>query len=72
MESESAANHPGYHTGDHAQLRANRLALRNQDKLSAELMLNKKLVNYVYSFTKVLASPDPGADFEVVSQYIKI
>ena len=71
VESESVANHSGYHTGDYSWLRANQLALRNQNNLSAEMMLNnvKKLVNYVYSFTKVLASPDPGADFEVVKMW---
>ena len=48
------------------------LAIQNQSNLSAEMMLNnvKKLVNYVYSFTKVLASPDPGADFEVVKMWL--
>ena len=71
VDSESMANHPGYQTDDYAQLRANRLAVRNRDNLSAEMMLNnvRKLVNYVYSFTKVLASPDPGADFEVVKMW---
>ena len=71
VDSESMASHPGYQTDDYAQLRANQLAVRNRDNLSAEIVLNnvKKLVNYVYSFTKVLASPDPGADFEVVKMW---
>ena len=68
VENESTVNQPGYYTGDHARLRANMLAVRNQNNLSAEMMLNnvRKLVNYIYSFTKVLASPNPGARFEVV------
>ena len=71
VESESTVNHPGYHTSDYARFRANMLATRNQSNLSAEMMLNnvKKLVNYMYSFTKVLASPNPGADFEVVKMW---
>ena len=69
--SESTVNHSGYHTSDYARLRANMLATRNQNNLSAEMMLNnvKKLVNYMYSFTKVLASPNPGDDFEVVKMW---
>ena len=61
VENESTVNHPGYHTSDYARLRANMLAIRNQSNLSAEMVLNnvKKLVNYIYSFTKVLASPNP-------------
>ena len=60
----STTNHPGYWTADYAQHRA----VRNQSNLSAEVLLNhvKKLVNYLYGFAKVLASPDPGAEFEVV------
>ena len=71
VESKSTVNHPGYHTSDYARLRANMLAIRNQSNLSAEMMLNnvKRLVNYMYSFTKVLASPNPGADFEVVKMW---
>ena len=40
----------------------------NENNLSAEVMLNhvQKLLKYLYSFAKVLASPDPGAEFEVV------
>ena len=70
-ESESTANHSGYHTDKYARFRANQLALRGQSNLSAEMLLNnvQKLVNYVYSFTKVLASPDPGADFEVIKMW---
>ena len=70
-ESESAAIHSGYHTDEYARLRANQLALQGQINLSAEMLLNsvQRLVNYVYSFTKVLASPDPGADFEVVKMW---
>ena len=65
---ESTANHPGYQTAGYAQHRADKLAVRNKGNLSAEVMLNhvKKLVNYLYGLTKVLASPDPGAEFEVV------
>ena len=65
---ESTANHPGYQTAGYAQHRADKLAVRNKDNLSAEVMLNhvKKLVNYLYGFAKVLASPDPRAEFEVV------
>jgi len=68
VENKSTVNQPGYYTSDHARVRANLLAVRNQNNLSAEMMLNnvKKLVNYTYSFTKILASPDPGAKFEVV------
>ena len=68
VENESTVNHPGYHTSDYARLRANMLAIRNQNNLSAEMMLNivKKLVNYLYGFTKVLASPNRGAKFDVV------
>ena len=71
VDSESTANHPGYQTGDYAQYRADKLAVRNRDNLSAEVMLNhvKKLVNYIYGFAKVLASPDPGAEFEVVRMW---
>ena len=34
-------------------------------------MLNhvKKLINYLYGFTRILASPDPGAKFEVVKAW---
>ena len=69
--SGPTVDHPGYHTSDYARLRANMLAIRNQNHLSAEMMLNhvKKLVNYMYSFAKVLASPDPGAEFEVVRMW---
>ena len=58
VESESASNHSGYHTAEYARLRANQLALRGQSNLSAEMLLNnvKKLVNYVYCFTKVSRS----------------
>jgi len=68
VENKSTVNQPGYYTSDHTKVRANLLAVRNQNNLSAEMMLNnvKKLVNYTYSFTKILASPDPGAKFEVV------
>ena len=68
---ESTANHPGYHTAGYAQHRADKLAVRNKDNLSAEVMLNhvKKLLNYLYGLTKVLASPDPGAEFEVVRMW---
>ena len=68
---ESTANHPGYQTVDYAQHRADKLAVRNKGNLSAEVMLNhvKKLVNYLYGFTKVLAFPDPGAEFEVVRMW---
>ena len=68
---ESTANHPGYQTVDYAQHRADKLAVRNKGNLSAEVMLNhvKKLVNYLYGFTKVLAFPGPGAEFEVVRMW---
>ena len=68
---ESTANHPGYQTAGYAQHRADKLAVRNKDNLSAEVMLNhvRKLVNYLYGLTKVLASPDPGAEFEVVKMW---
>ena len=70
-ESESAANHSGYHTDEYARLRANQLALRGQSNLSAEMLLNsvQRLVNYLYSFSKVLASPDPGANFDVIKMW---
>ena len=65
---EAAMNHPGYKTTEYLQTRADKLAVRNKDNLSAEVMLNhvKKLINYLYGFTRILASPDPGAKFEVV------
>ena len=71
VASESTANHPGYQTVDYAQHRADKLAVRNKGNLSAEVMLNhvNKLVNYLYGFAKVLASPDPGAEFEVVRMW---
>ena len=58
---ESVGTHPGYNTAEYAQIRADKLAVRNKGNLSAEVMLNyvKQLVNYLYSFTKILASPDP-------------
>ena len=37
---ESTANHPGYQTAGYAQHRADKLAVRNKDNLSAEVMLN--------------------------------
>ena len=35
------------------------------------MLLNdvKKLINYVYGFTWVLASPNPGKDFDVVKMW---
>jgi hypothetical protein len=68
---ESDANHPGYHTVSYAQHRADKLAVMNKDNLSAEAMLNhvQRLLKYLYSFTRVLASPDPGAGFEVVKMW---
>ena len=68
---ESAGTHPGYHTAEYAQLRADKLAVRNRDNLSAEVMVNyvKQLVNYLYSFTKILASSDPGAKSEVIKTW---
>ena len=68
---EATVNHPGYQTVGYAQHRADKLAVRNKDNLSAEVMLNhvKKLINYLYGFTKILASPDPGAKFEVVKAW---
>ena len=71
LEGEAPVDHPGYHTVDQARLRANWLAIMNQANLSAEMVLNhvKRLINYLYSFTKLLASPDPGADFKVVKMW---
>ena len=68
---ESVGTHPGYNTAEYAQIRANKLAVRNKGNLSAEVMLNyvKKLVNYLYSFTKILASPDPGTKSEVIKTW---
>ena len=68
---ESAGNHPGYHTAEYAQPRADKLPVRNRDNLSAEVMVKyvKQLVNYLYSFTKILASPDPGAKSEVIKTW---
>ena len=65
---ESDPNHPGYHTVSYAQHRADKLAIMNQDNLSAEAMLNhvQKLLKYLYSFARVLASADPGAELEIV------
>jgi len=67
VDRETAQNPPGYHTTEYAQLRANKLALRDASNLSAELLLSelKKLANYLYSFAKVLASPEPGSNFDV-------
>ena len=68
---ESAGTHPGYHTAKYAQLRAEKLAVRNKNNLSAEVMVNHviQLVNYLYSFTRILASADPGAKAEVVKTW---
>ena len=68
---ESDSNRPGYHTVSYAQHRADKLAVMNKDNLSAEVMLNyvQKLLKYLYSFARVLASPDPGAEFEVVRMW---
>ena len=68
---ESVGTHPGYHTAEYAQIRADKLAVRNKSNLSAEVMLNyvKQLVNYLYSFTKILASPDPGTKSEVIKTW---
>ena len=65
VEPEPTAEHPGYYTVSYAQHRADKLAIRNENNLSAEVMLShvQKLLN---SFARVLASPDPGAEFEVV------
>jgi len=65
---ESKANHPGYHTVSYAQHRADKLAVMNKNNLSAEAMLNhvQRLLKYLYSLTRVLASPDPGSELEVV------
>ena len=63
---ESVGTHPGYNTAEYAQIRADKLAVRNQGNLSAEVMLNyvKKLVNYLYSFTYTrywrLLIPEPN------------
>ena len=68
---ESVGTHPGYSTAEYAQIRADKLAIRNQGNLSVEVMLNyvKKLMNYLYSFTKVLASADPGTKSEVIKTW---
>ena len=68
---ESAGTHPGYHTAEYAQLQADKLAVRNKNNLSAEVMVNyvKHLVNYLYSFIKILASSDPGAKSEVIKTW---
>ena len=59
------------HTAEYAQLRAEKLAVRNKNNLSAEVMVNHviQLVNYLYSFTRILASADPGAKVEVVKTW---
>ena len=68
---ESAGTHPGYHTAEYAQLRADKLAVRNKNNLSAEVMVNyvKQLVNYLYCFIRILASADPGAKAEVIKTW---
>ena len=68
---ESVGTHPGYNTAEYAQVRADKLAIRNQDNLSVEVMLNyvKKLMNYLYSFAKVLASADPGSKADIIKTW---
>ena len=68
---ESVGTHPGYNTAEYAVIRADKLAVRNKSNLSAEVMLNyvKKLVNYLYSFMKILASPDPRTKSEVIKTW---
>ena len=68
---ESVGTHPGYNTAEYAQARADKLAIRNQNNLSVEVLLNyvKKLMNYLYSFSKVLASADPGAKPDIIKTW---
>ena len=68
---ESTTNHPGYHTASYAQHRADKLAVMNKNGLSAEALLKQvvKLLNYLYGFIRVLASPDPGAECEVTQMW---
>ena len=68
---ESDPSNPGYHTADYQAVRADKLAIMNQNNLSAEAMLNhvQKLLKFLYSFARVLASADPGSEREIVGSW---
>ena len=68
---EYVGTHPGYNTTEYAQARADKLAIRNQSNLSVEVVLKyvKQLMNYLYSFMKVLASANPEAKSDVIKTW---